>query len=271
MACLSGNLNIVQQLIEQDFIDLQIRDKNGKKAIDLANNRGYSDLVDYLERHEKARRKKSLETKLKTFLFGPVGNSKFVFFSIHALYIFYEYPIYIFQVLPNTWSDHMYLNLLFIINCILMWFFYYSVHLSEPGFLKQNTVEYHSFLKQLLSQSNKLNVTDWVKNLARLCHTCKTIKPYRASHCRSCNRCIQAYDHHCPYIQNCVGFNNRPQFFFFVLSTTTLQIMSAYFIFILFTKSLDSYIIYPGAVMIVLFTIMALILLFQAASLNFIF
>lgn len=263
---MSGNLNIVQQLIEQDFIDSQICDKNGKKAIDLARNRGYSSLVDYLERHEKKRRKKSFETKLKTFLFGPVGNSKCVFLTIHALYIFYEYPIYLTNVLPDTWSEHMYLNIFFIINTILMWFFYYSVHLSEPGFLKQNTMDYHSYLKQLLAYSNRLTAEEWTKNLSRLCHTCKAIKPYRASHCRACNRCVLSYDHHCPYIQNCVGYKNRPQFFFFVLSTTTLQLLSINFIYILFSKSMDKYIYYPGAVLIILFAIMAIILLFQAVN-----
>ncbi|RMZ96205.1 putative S-acyltransferase 23 [Brachionus plicatilis] len=264
LACLSGNLNIVQQLIEQDFIDSQICDRNGKKAIDLARNRGYSSLVDYLERHEKMRRKKSFESKLKMLLFGPVGNSKCVFLTIQALYIFYEYPIYLFRILPDTWSDHMYLNLFFILNSILMWFFYYSVHLCEPGFLRQNTTEYHSFLKQLLAQSSRLTPAEWTKNLARLCHTCKAIKPYRASHCRACNRCILAYDHHCPYIQNCVGYKNRPQFFFFVLSSTTLQLLSLYFFYILFSKSMDRYIDYPGVIMIFLFAIMAVILLFQA-------
>ncbi|CAF0983294.1 unnamed protein product [Brachionus calyciflorus] len=266
LACLSGNLNIVQQLIEQDCIDSQIRDKNGRRAIELARTRSYSDLVDYLERHEKKKKNQNLQTNIKTFLFGPVGNSKFVFLSIHFLYWFYEYPVYVSRVLPETWSEHTFLNLIFILNTLLMWFFYYSVHLTEPGYLKQNTIEYHSYLKHLLARSQQIDPHEWSRNLARLCHTCKTIKPYRTSHCRACNRCVLAYDHHCPYVQTCIGYKNRPHFFLFVLSTATLQIVSARLIYICFSKSWDQYIYYPACFIVILFGLMVMILTISAAS-----
>ena len=40
----------------KDFIDPGIRDKNGKKAVDLASAAGHSETVDLLNRHEKDRR-----------------------------------------------------------------------------------------------------------------------------------------------------------------------------------------------------------------------
>ena len=45
--------------------------------------------------------------------------------------------------------------------------------------------------------------------LSRLCHTCRLVKPFRTKHCRTCNRCVLHFDHHCPYIYNCVGLKNR--------------------------------------------------------------
>ena len=54
--------------------------------------------------------------------------------------------------------------------------------------------------------------------LSRLCHTCRAVKPLRTKHCRQCNRCVLTFDHHCPYIYNCVGVNNR-----FVTSTCVNQ------------------------------------------------
>ncbi len=44
-------------MLLKDFIDPEICDKNGKKAIDLARAANHSELVDYLERHEKTRKK----------------------------------------------------------------------------------------------------------------------------------------------------------------------------------------------------------------------
>lgn len=63
LACLSGNLNIVQQLIEQDCIDTEIRDNNGRKAIDLARTRSYGSIVDYIDRHSKNRKMNNCNLK----------------------------------------------------------------------------------------------------------------------------------------------------------------------------------------------------------------
>lgn len=260
LACLSGNLNIVQQLIEQDCIDPEIKDRNGKLAIDLARARGHSDLVDYIERYKKSRRSNLF--KCKTFLFGPVGNSKFVFYFIHLLYFFYEYPLYFLKVLPETWENHSLINILFLVNTVFMWFCFYSVHLTEPGYIRQNTAEYQSYLKKITFRSESFAADDWTKSLARLCHTCKAIKPYRVSHCKACNRCVLAYDHHCPYVQTCIGYKNRPQFFFFVLSTSILQIISMRLIYICLSKDWYQYIFYPAVFIVVVFGSMVSILTF---------
>ncbi|XP_070551437.1 palmitoyltransferase ZDHHC3-like isoform X2 [Ptychodera flava] len=52
-----------------------------------------------------------------------------------------------------------------------------------------------------------------------VCQRCETYRPPRAHHCRICRRCIRKMDHHCPWINNCVGeFNQRYfiQFLFYV-------------------------------------------------------
>ena len=37
------------------------------------------------------------------------------------------------------------------------------------------------------------------------CAICLTNVSKTAKHCRSCNRCVDDFDHHCPYVNNCVG------------------------------------------------------------------
>jgi len=44
------------------------------------------------------------------------------------------------------------------------------------------------------------------------CDKCNGYKPARAHHCSICNRCVLRMDHHCPWVANCVGYNNVAYF-----------------------------------------------------------
>ncbi|KAH7514471.1 hypothetical protein FEM48_Zijuj11G0093100 [Ziziphus jujuba var. spinosa] len=51
----------------------------------------------------------------------------------------------------------------------------------------------------------------------RYCQKCAHYKPPRAHHCRVCKRCVLRMDHHCIWINNCVGHANYKVFFIFVV------------------------------------------------------
>ena len=55
----------------------------------------------------------------------------------------------------------------------------------------------------------------------RWCRKCKRTKPYDASHCSACGRCIIRMDHHCPWVNNCVALLNQKYFLQFLLYTGT--------------------------------------------------
>ena len=42
----------------------------------------------------------------------------------------------------------------------------------------------------------------------RTCKKCSFTKPRRTHHCSACRQCVLKMDHHCPWLNNCVGFFN---------------------------------------------------------------
>ena len=65
-----------------------------------------------------------------------------------------------------------------------------------------------------------------------LCPTCEVICTADSRHCYICNRCVERFDHHCPWVNNCVGINNHAYFYLYVitqaiyLAATTIMALS---------------------------------------------
>lgn len=56
-----------------------------------------------------------------------------------------------------------------------------------------------------------------ISEAASICKKCISPKPPRTHHCSVCDKCILAMDHHCPWLNNCVGYYNARHFYLYMV------------------------------------------------------
>ncbi|KJE90217.1 hypothetical protein CAOG_01558 [Capsaspora owczarzaki ATCC 30864] len=97
----------------------------------------------------------------------------------------------------------------------------------DPGVVdtSQGKNRIQLLVRQLLDESEKASSISMTNT--DVCPTCQVIKPDRSKHCRSCRRCVTRFDHHCVWINNCVGENNHRLFFVFIVIQLSALVLVA--------------------------------------------
>lgn len=105
---------------------------------------------------------------------------------------------------------------IYIMCCLaFIMFFFLLSYCSDPGYLKKpKNVNFGDLMDQFDPVS--------------LCPDCQVIRTKRSRHCAICNRCVERFDHHCPWINNCVGGRNHKWFLLYLISIvgTLLTVIS---------------------------------------------
>ena len=86
--------------------------------------------------------------------------------------------------------------------------------LKSSKYYKSHTAYYSQDFKitKYFLKNNKFNR----EIIWKICQYCNEVKPLRTHHCSICGICVLKMDHHCPWINNCIGQNNQRYFLLFL-------------------------------------------------------
>ncbi|KAF4677836.1 hypothetical protein FOL47_009748 [Perkinsus chesapeaki] len=98
-------------------------------------------------------------------------------------------------------------------------FSYIAMEVVAYAFRRES---YESVMDHDLSAITGPNVASM--DPARVCHTCWIWKGLRTKHCPVCDCCVDDFDHHCSWLNNCVGGGNQRLFIIFATTELLTQL-----------------------------------------------
>lgn len=113
---------------------------------------------------------------------------------------------------------------------------------SLPYFLTYATVTSSS--SNITPENHRANMLhypyDWALFFpGHVCRTCRFLKPARSKHCSICKACVAKHDHHCVWVNNCLGRGNYGYFVALLFSLSILLTYGVYLGHMILTKTLQ--------------------------------
>ena len=112
-----------------------------------------------------------------------------------------------------------------------------SFDYSDDGVCSEYDDKKYDKITSIKEETMKLLQKKYGIKLTR-CGNCFVVRPLNGHHCSICKGCILNHDHHCPWMNNCIGFWNKKYFILFNFYSLILNIHAwAIYIYYLLFKN----------------------------------
>ena len=211
----TGSTSIIKKLIKKG-IDTNKKDNNNLTVWDLVKgNPNYSNLekVMYEYTHKNCLGLNyHINDKLNKYF-------KFVLFLILTVFtnfiITYSFLPYLQKNLDSEFLLNISYNIFYLLAILFLFNYFYMIT-SDPGVM--------------INKENKtwLEIVESGKVIDKMCPYCRVDQTKLSKHCFLCNKCVEVFDHHCHWINNCVGSGNKTYFISFVCLLLLTLIVDAF-------------------------------------------
>ncbi|CAK59102.1 unnamed protein product (macronuclear) [Paramecium tetraurelia] len=198
LAAMTGNQRIAKKLLYKGS-QKSLRDIKNQTPAQTALDNGYDIIYKILETNNCLMEFLNIRASYKpaSISWSQICSFFLIYFYCMIGSVIFVYPFFD----TDTWLQY-----LSIASFLIGLVFYFLTMYISPGYVEKNDDSRKLF--SLLTQYEP-----W-----ELCPECQIHKPLRSRHCEFCSRCVIVYDHHCPWLNNCIGAKNYPYFICFILT-----------------------------------------------------
>nr|DAD45071.1 TPA_asm: hypothetical protein HUJ06_003301 [Nelumbo nucifera] len=205
-AAIRGNLEACTVLVQAGKKeDLMVTDNTGFTPAQLASDKNHRQVSFFLENAIKVHGKRCDENSYLGKI-SKLGLAPILWCIILVLLITFIHSVITASNLPELTVAFALFSWLGVLLASAGLVMFYRCSSKDPGYIRmdlrdsENQKDDEPLLKVELNHPALL-----AGNWSQLCATCKIVRPLRAKHCSTCDRCVEQFDHHCPWVSNCIG------------------------------------------------------------------
>ncbi|GKU99865.1 hypothetical protein SLEP1_g12649 [Rubroshorea leprosula] len=226
-AAIRGNLEACTVLVQAGKKeDLMVTDNTGLTPAQLAADKNHRQVAFFLG---NARRllEKRCDGNSHFGRLSKLGLAPILWLVILLLLMTYIQSVLVTSYLPNLTTASGLFAWLGVLLASAGLVMFYRCSSKDPGYIRMNGHGSQSMKDDEPLLRIKINDPALVAgNWSQLCATCKIVRPHRAKHCSTCDRCVEQFDHHCPWVSNCVGKKNKWDFFIFLVLEVSAMLVT---------------------------------------------